>query len=53
MMVPVGSGDEEIRVVIEVNGVPEHADLVEHSVAKEVVPPPVTKAVPRQSRKVL
>jgi hypothetical protein len=44
-----GTGADDVNVVIEVTPVPEHADLVEHSVAKNVVPLPVTIAVPRQS----
>jgi hypothetical protein len=44
-----GIGADDVNVVIEVTPVPEHADLVEHSVAKNVVPLTVTIAVPRQS----
>ena len=46
---PSGGALEDVRVVIEVSPVAEHADLVEQSVARKVVPLPVTNAVPLQS----
>lgn len=44
-----GTAADDVRVLIDVTPIPEHVDLVEHAVAKEVVPLPDTKAVPRQS----
>lgn len=49
MCVTSGTVADDVTVLIDVTPLPEHVDLVEHAVAKEVVPLPVTKAVPLQS----
>lgn len=49
-MMTVASGTaDDVRVLIDVTPLPEHVDLVEHAVIKEVVRLPDKKAVPLQS----